>query len=123
MLLLKDGIGHRLYKTEAEVATALRVGRIITAEVMEGEQIDGKDLVGVIVNMKDYNLGNDKNAAKGLFEDFDIDYNQQKYLIETRRSGALVRPFSAMTVTIAEAAATNSGSNSGSNTEESGAEG
>jgi hypothetical protein len=119
MLLLKDGIGHRLYKTEAEVATALRVSRIITVEVMEGEKIDGKDLVGVIVNMKDYNLGNDKNAAKGIFEDFDIDYNQQKYLIETRRSGALVRPFSAMTVTIAEAA----GTNSGSNTEDPGAEG
>lgn len=119
MLLLKDGIGHRLYKTEAEVATALRVSRIITVEVMEGEQIDGKDLVGVIVNMKDYNLGNDKNAAKGIFEDFDIDYNQQKYLIETRRSGALVRPFSAMTVTIAEAA----GTNSGTNTEDPGAEG
>lgn len=107
MLLLKDGIGHRLYKTEAELATALRVSRIVTVEVMEGQKIDSKDLVGVIVNMKDYNLGNDKNAAKGLFDDFDIDYNQYKYLIETRRSGALVRPFSAMTVTISTAAQAN----------------
>ena len=104
MLLLKDGIGHRLYKTEQELATALRVSRIVTVEVMEGQKIDSKDLVGVIVNMKDYNLGNDKNAAKGIFDDFDIDYNQYKYLIETRRSGALVRPFSAMTVTLSTAA-------------------
>ncbi|MBP5595921.1 MAG: HK97 family phage prohead protease [Pseudobutyrivibrio sp.] len=107
MLLLKDGIGHRLYKTEAELATALRVSKIVTVEVMEGQKIDSKDLVGVIVNMKDYNLGNDKNAAKGIFDDFDIDYNQYKYLIETRRSGALVRPFSAMTVTISTAAQAN----------------
>ena len=105
MLLLKDGIGHRLYKTEQELATALRVSKIVTVEVMEGQKIDSKDLVGVIVNMKDYNLGNDKNAAKGLFDDFDIDYNQYKYLIETRRSGALVKPYSAMTVTISNAAA------------------
>ena len=102
MLLLKDGIGHRLYKTEQELATALRVSRITTVEVMENQKINSKDLVGIIVNMKDYNLGNDKNAAKGLFDDFDIDYNQYKYLIETRRSGALVKPYSAMTVTIAE---------------------
>lgn len=107
LLLLKDGIGHRLYKTEAELATALRVSKIVTVEVMEGQKIDSKDLVGVIVNMKDYNLGNDKNAAKGIFDDFDIDYNQYKYLIETRRSGALVRPFSAMTVTISTAAQAN----------------
>ena len=103
MLLLKDGIGHRLFKTEQELATALRVSKITTVEVMEGQKIDSKDLVGVIVNMKDYNLGNDKNAAKGLFDDFDIDYNQYKYLIETRRSGALVKPYSAMTVTLSVA--------------------
>ena len=100
MLLLKDGIGHRLYKTEAELATALRVSKIVTVEVMEGQKIDSKDLVGVIVNMNDYKLGNDKGGEKSLFDDFDIDYNQYKYLIETRRSGALVRPKSAMTVTI-----------------------
>ena len=103
MLLLKDGIGHRLYKTEAELATALRVSKIVTVEVMEGQKIDSKDLVGVIVNMNDYKLGNDKGGEKSLFDDFDIDYNQYKYLIETRRSGALVRPKSAMTVTISTA--------------------
>ena len=103
MLLLKDGIGHRIFKTEQELATALRVSKITTVEVMEGQKINSKDLVGIIVNMKDYNLGNDKNAAKGLFDDFDIDYNQYKYLIETRRSGALVKPYSAMTVTLSMA--------------------
>lgn len=109
MLLLKDGIGHRLYKTVPELATALRVSKITTVEVMEGQKINDRDLVGVIVNMKDYNLGNDPRAAKGIFDDFDIDYNQYKYLIETRRSGALVRPKSAMTVTIGVAAPTNEG--------------
>jgi HK97 family phage prohead protease len=104
MLLLKDGIGHKMYKTEQELATALRVSKITTVEVMEGQKIDSKDLVGVIVNMKDYRLGNDKGGEKSLFDDFDIDYNQYKYLIETRRSGALVRPKSAMTVTISTAA-------------------
>ena len=103
MLLLKDGIGHRLYKTVQELATALRVAKITTVEVMEGQKIDGRDLVGVIVNMKDYRLGNDKGGEKTLFDDFDIKYNQYQYLIETRRSGALVKPYSAMTVTIGTA--------------------
>lgn len=103
MLLLKDGIGHRLYKTVAELETALRVSKIVTAEVMEGYKIDSRDLVGVIVNMKDYRLGNNKGGEKSLFDDFDIDFNQYKYLIETRRSGALVKPYSAMTVTLGTA--------------------
>ena len=107
MLLLKDGIGHRLYKTEAELATALRVNEIVTVEVMEGQKIDNKDLVGVIVNLADYNVGADKGGEKNLFDDFDIDYNQYKYLIETRRSGALIKPFSAMTVVIDEAVTSN----------------
>ena len=103
MLLLKDGIGHRLYKTEAELATALRVSKIVTVEVMEGQEIDDKPLVGIIVNLNDYNVGADKGGEKNLFDDFDIDYNQYKYLIETRRSGALIKPYSAMTVVIDEA--------------------
>ena len=103
MLLLKDGIGHRLYKTVAELETALRVSKIVTVEVMEGYKIDSRDLVGVIVNMKDYRLGNNKGGEKSLFDDFDINFNQYKYLIETRRSGALVKPYSAMTVTIGTA--------------------
>ena len=103
MLLLKDGIGHRLYKTEAELATALRVSKIVTVEVMEGYEVDDKPLVGIIVNLTDYNVGADKGGEKNLFDDFDIDYNQYKYLIETRRSGALIKPYSAMTVVIDEA--------------------
>lgn len=114
MLLLKDGIGHRLYKTEAELATALRVSKIVTVEVMEGQEIDDKPLVGIIVNLTDYNVGADKGGEKNLFDDFDIDYNQYKYLIETRRSGALIKPFSAMTVVIDEAV---SGSSSNDNSE------
>lgn len=98
MLLLKDGIGHRLYKTEAELATTLRVNSIITVEPMEGMQIDSKDLLGVIVNLADYKVGADKGGSVEMFDDFDIDYNQFKYLIETRCSGALVKPFSALTL-------------------------
>lgn len=98
MLLLEDGIGHKMYKTEAELATALRVKEIVTVEVMEGVQVDGKDLIGVIVNMSDYNVGADKGGEVNMFEDFDIDYNQEKYLIETRISGALIKPYSAITL-------------------------
>lgn len=101
MLMLKDKIGHRMYKTEAELATTLRVREIVTVEVMEGQKvtIDKTDmsLIGVIVNPIDYNVGADKGGEINNFEDFDIDYNQMKYLIETRISGALVKPFSALT--------------------------
>ena len=100
MLLLEDGIGHKLYKSTQELATALRVSDIVEVEVMEGQKIDGKDLVGIIVNLADYNVGADKGGAVEMFDDFDIDYNQYKYLIETRCSGALIKPFSAMTVTM-----------------------
>ena len=101
MLLLEDGIGHKLYKSVTELATALRVSNIVEVEVMEGQKINGADLAAVIVNLQDYNVGADKGGAVSLFDDFDIDYNQYKYLIETRCSGALIKPFSAMTVTIA----------------------
>ena len=100
MLLLKDGIGHRLYKTEAELATTLRVNSIITVEVMEGFQLNNKEFLGVIVNLADYRVGADRGGEINLFDDFDIDYNQQKYLIETRISGALVKPFSALSFTV-----------------------
>ena len=103
MLLLEDNVGHKLYKTIGELATTLRVANIVEVEVMEGHKIDGKDLVGIMVNLQDYNVGADKGGAVGLFDDFDIDYNQYKYLIETRISGALIKPFSAMTITMAEA--------------------
>ncbi len=98
LLLLEDGIGHSLYKTEAELATKLRVSRIVTVEVMEGATVDSKPLMGVIVNPNDYTVGGDGNREKGMFEDFDIDFNQYKYLIETRMSGALTRPYSAITI-------------------------
>lgn len=96
MLLLEDQIGHKIYKTEAELATALRVTKIVTVPVMEGHQVGGKDLIGIIVNLQDYNVGADKGGAISMFEDFDIDYNQEKYLIETRCSGALTKPYSAI---------------------------
>ena len=105
MLLMEDGIGHRLYKTEAELATAMRVSRIVTVPVMEGAVKDNKDLVAIIVNLNDYNIGADKGGAIELFDDFDIDFNQYKYLIETRISGALIKPFSAI---VLEANHTNS---------------
>lgn len=101
-LLLEDGIGHKLYKSVSEVATALRVSKIVTVEVMEGvSRVDNgvtKDLIGIIVNMKDYSVGSDKGGSVNMFEDFDIDFNQQKYLIETRCSGSLTKPFSAIVV-------------------------
>ena len=104
MLLLEDNIGHKLYKSVSELATALRVSDIVEVEVMEGQQINDNDLAAIIVNLNDYNVGADKGGSVELFDDFDIDYNQYKYLIETRCSGALIKPFSAMTVTIAEQA-------------------
>lgn len=99
MLLLEDEIGHRLYKSEAELATAMRVSRIVTVPVFENVKVDDKEFLGVALNLSDYALGADKGGEKTLFDDFDIDYNQMKYLIETRRSGALIKPFSAMTFT------------------------
>lgn len=97
MLLLEDGIGHALYATEASLATKLRVSKIVTVPVMEGAKgVNGGDLLGVIVNLNDYNVGADKGGAVSMFDDFDIDYNQMKYLIETRCSGAMVKPYSAI---------------------------
>lgn len=104
MLLIKNKIGDKVYKTEAELATTLRVAEIIPVEPMEGKTvtIDSKEyeLLGTIINFADYNVGTDKGGEINSFEDFDIDYNQHKYLIETRFSGALVKPFSALTIVI-----------------------
>jgi HK97 family phage major capsid protein len=97
MLLLEDGIGHPLYADEAALARKLRVSSIVTVPVMEGAKTSaGKDLLGVIVNMSDYNIGADKGGAVNMFDDFDINYNQFLYLIETRISGALTKPYSAI---------------------------
>lgn len=104
MLLLEDTNQHRLYKTMDELATAMRVSKIVPVPVMEGatrtvgEGASAKtyQLIGLIVNLQDYNIGADKGGAVSLFEDFDIDCNQEKYLIETRISGAMVKPKAAI---------------------------
>lgn len=106
MLLLEDKMGRPLYESVDKLATKLRVKEIVTVPVMEGLQRDGKgtysgkklNLMGIIVNPADYNIGADKGGAVNMFDDFDIDYNQQKYLIETRCSGALVKPYSAIAI-------------------------
>ena len=100
MLLLEDKNGRVIYESEQALARALRVKNIVTVPVMEGaKSLDGKkNILGIVVNLKDYNVGADKGGAVAMFEDFDIDYNAQKYLIETRCSGALVKPFSAIVI-------------------------
>lgn len=99
MLLLEDGVGHPLYADEAALARKLRVKNIVTIPEMEGRKgAKGGDLVCLIVNLADYTVGADKGGAVSMFDDFDIDFNAQKYLIETRCSGALTTPFSAMAV-------------------------
>ena len=98
MLLLEDANGRVIYDSVAKLATAMRVKEIVTVPVMEGAQNKDKtkNVLGIIVNLRDYNVGADKGGAVSMFEDFDIDYNAQKYLIETRCSGALIKPFSAI---------------------------
>ena len=100
MLLLTDDLGRDLYSSQAQLATKLRVREIVTVPVMEGltrtSGSDNLELMGIIVNMNDYNIGADRGGAVNMFEDFDIDYNQEKYLIETRCSGALIKPYSAI---------------------------
>lgn len=104
-LLLEDGIGHKLYKSEAELATTLRVKEIVTVEAMEGlKDKSQNEVAGIVVNLVDYNVGADKGGAVNMFDDFDIDYNQQKYLIETRCSGALIKPYSAIALAFVVAA-------------------
>lgn len=96
MLLLEDEYGRSVYPDTQALARKLRVNRIVTTPVMEGQTADGKPLLAIAVDLKDYNFGADKGGSVAMFEDFDIDYNQQKYLIETRCSGALIRPYSAI---------------------------
>ena len=106
MLLLKDGFGHRLYPTETELAAALRVSSIVEVPVMEnlirtlGAALTARNvaLVGIIVNLSDYTVGADKGGDVNLFDDFDIDFNQYKYLMETRCSAALTKPKSALVI-------------------------
>ena len=106
-LLLEDKNGRIIYDTVEKLATALRVKEIVTVEVMEGAKTkveeQEKPLMALMVNLVDYYVGADKGGAVNMFDDFDIDYNQQKYLMETRCSGALVKPFSAIAVALDKA--------------------
>ena len=107
-LLMEDATGRIIYDSVDKLATALRVKEIVTVPVMEGltregvSAVDGdtdtRELLGILVNLSDYNVGADKGGAVNMFDDFDIDYNQQKYLIETRCSGALTKPYSAIAI-------------------------
>lgn len=94
MLLLEDTQGHRMYKDMNELALAMNVNKIVRCPA----SIIPENVIGVIVDLSDYNVGADKGGSINMFEDFDIDYNQMKYLIETRCSGALVKPLSAITL-------------------------
>ena len=96
-LLLEDANGRFIYDTIDKLKNTLRVADIVTVPVMEGAKgAKGGDLIAILVNLVDYNVGADKGGAVNMFDDFDIDYNAQKYLIETRCSGALTKPYSAI---------------------------
>lgn len=103
MLLLEDTNGRVIYDTEEKLRTALRVSDIVTVECMENyKRVDDEEqydyhLLGLYVNLNDYNLGADKGGQATMFDDFDLDYNKMEYLIETRCSGALIKPYSAVT--------------------------
>lgn len=107
-LLIEDATGRIIYDSMDKLKSALRVSDIVTVPVMEGlereESGQTLSLMGLIVNLKDYNVGADKGGAVNMFDDFDIDYNQQKYLIETRCSGALIKPYSAIAVELSVSA-------------------
>lgn len=108
-LLMEDTTGRVIYDSVSKLATALRVKEIVTVPVMENLSRDDNgttySLMGIIVNLTDYNIGADKGGAVNMFDDFDIDYNAQKYLIETRCSGALIKPYSAIALELTVEAA------------------
>lgn len=101
MLLARDKIGHRLYGNETELAAALRVSKIVEVPILEGiirtdEEKNKHELLGLIVNLNDYTVGTDRGGEVNFFDDFDIDYNKEKYLLETRFTGTLTKPYSAI---------------------------
>ena len=106
-LLMEDQMGRIIYDTEEKLANTLRVQKIVTAPVLENLSriVNGStyNLQGLILNLNDYNVGADKGGAVNMFDDFDIDYNAQKYLIETRCSGALIKPYSAIAIEMTQA--------------------
>lgn len=106
MLLMEDKMGRVVYDSVTKLATALRVSEIVTVPVMEGlKDSTGNAVIAVIVNLADYNVGADRGGEVNMFDDFDIDYNAMKYLIETRCSGALTKPYSALAVKLKTAGA------------------
>ena len=106
MLLMEDKMGRVVYDSVTKLATALRVSEIVTVPVMEGlKDSQGNAVIAVIVNLADYNVGADRGGEVNMFDDFDIDYNAMKYLIETRCSGALTKPYSALAVKLKTAGA------------------
>lgn len=123
LLLIEDTNGRNIYESVDKLATALRVSKIVTSPVLENQTREGvnavdgdtktRTLMGIIVNLADYTVGADKGGAVNLFEDFDIDFNQQKYLIETRCSGALTKPYSAIAIESIASEASGSESSTG----------
>lgn len=102
-LLLEDGFGHPLYKDEQELARKMRVQKIVTVPLMEDLTYNGKACMCIMVDLNDYTWGSNRLGQTSFFDDFDIDYNQYKYLYETRLSGMLTKPYSAMVVEVAGA--------------------
>ena len=105
MLLLEDGFGHALYADKEAVARKLRVKEIITVPQMEGLTYNDKAVMAIFVDLRDYTFGANRRGQVEFFDDFDINYNQYLYLIETRLCGMLTKPYSAMVFEVAEAEA------------------
>ena len=98
LLLVKDKLGRRIYATEAELASALRADKVVPVPILDGETTTGGELLAILVNLADYTVGADKGGVLSMFDDFDIDYNQYKYLIESRLSGCLTKHKSALVI-------------------------
>lgn len=99
-LLLEDGFGHALYKDVGELATKMRVQKIVTCPFLDNFTVDGQVVMAVVLDLKDYATGTNRRGQVEFFDDFDIDFNQYKYLIETRLSGMLRKPYSAMVMKV-----------------------
>lgn len=98
LLLVKDKLGRRIYATEQELASALRCEKIVPVPILDGETTNGGELLAILVNLSDYTVGADKGGVLSMFDDFDIDYNQYKYLIESRLSGCLTKHKTALVI-------------------------
>lgn len=104
LMIQRDQMGHRLYDTDASLASELGISRIVEVPIMENfENSDGNVVQAILVNLRDYSCGTDRGGEITSFDDFDIDYNQQKYLMETRMSGALTKPKSAIIIEVPKA--------------------